>query len=96
MPEPDAGFPLLESYIDVVIEGALEYGPEFARELIQTTADWSQFWLNDRELARRPWVHNGQCATVDKLLGSVPPATALFAHRLFIVQYAVRWAGKLQ
>jgi hypothetical protein len=49
---------VLESYIDVVVEGALDYGQEFARELLETTSDWSNCWLNDRELARRPWVHD--------------------------------------
>jgi hypothetical protein len=96
LPEPDAGFPLLESYIDIVIEGGFEYGPEFARELIETTADWSQFWLNDRELARRPWVHDSKYAAVDKLLASVSPAATQFPSRLFMVNYAARWGAKLQ
>jgi hypothetical protein len=96
LPQPDAAYPMLESYIDVVIEGGFEYGPEFARELIETTADWSQFWLNDRELARRPWVHDSKYAIVDKLLTSIPPASARYADRLFMVHYAARWAGKMQ
>ena len=96
LPEPDAAFPVLESYIDIVIEGGLEYGPEFARELIETTADWSQFWLNDRELARRPWVHDGKYAVVDRMLTSIRPAALLFSNRMFAEQYAVRWAGKAQ
>ena len=54
LPEADAQFPLLESYIDVVVEGGLDCGEEFARELLETTFDWSDYWLNDRELARRP------------------------------------------
>lgn len=94
--EPSVEFPLLESYIDVVLEGSLEYGPEFARELIETTADWSRYWLDDRELARRPWVHDKQSAAVDRLLASVSPAAARFKDRLFPVQYAMRWSGKSQ
>jgi hypothetical protein len=54
LPEPDVEHPLLQSYIDVVIEGGLEYGEEFAREIVETTDGWSRSWLNDRELARRP------------------------------------------
>ena len=42
----------------VVVEGALDYGETFAHELLETISDWSNFWLNDRELARRPWVYN--------------------------------------
>jgi hypothetical protein len=54
LPAASAQFPLLESYVDVVVEGALEYGETFAHELLETTSDWSDFWLNDRELACRP------------------------------------------
>jgi hypothetical protein len=96
LPQADAAFPLLESYIDVVVEGGLEYGPDFARELIETTADWSPFWLNDRELARRPWVHDSKYATVDQMLARIAPAASQFSNRLFLVQYAVRWGGKVQ
>jgi hypothetical protein len=94
LPEPDAEFPLLESYIDIVVEGGLEYGPEFARELIETTMGWSQYWLNDRELARRPWVHDAKSAVVDRMLASIGPAAPRFKDRLFAEQYAVRWSGK--
>ena len=94
--EPDAAFPMLESYIDIVVEGGLEYGPDFARELIETTADWSQYWLDDRELARRPWVHDPKYAAVDRMLASIGPAAARFRDRLFVVQYAVRWSGQLR
>ena len=86
LPLPDAKYPLVESYIDVVIEGALEYGPEFAREVIETTRDWSPYWLNDRTLARRPWVFNKQFAQVDALLASTAPC---FAQRAFSEDYAV-------
>jgi hypothetical protein len=91
LPEPDPAFPLLQSYIDVVIEGALDYGPDYARELIETTADWSRYWLNDRELGRRPWVHDGKAATVDRLLADTAPAAARLPDRLFPGEFAVRW-----
>jgi hypothetical protein len=91
LPEPDTGFPVLESYVDVVLEGALDYGPEFARELIETTTGWSHFWLNDRELARRPWVHDPRYEAVDRLLQEVAPASSVFADRLFTEPYIARW-----
>jgi len=90
LPVPDASFPLVESYIDVVIEGGLEYGPEFAREIIETTRDWSPYWLNDRALARRPWVFNKQFATVDALLAISAPC---FEQRAFSEDYAARSAA---
>jgi hypothetical protein len=85
LPVPDARFPLVESYIDVVIEGGLEYGPEFAREIIETTRDWSPYWLNDRTLARRPWVFDKQFSTIDALLATSAPC---FAQRAFSEDYA--------
>jgi len=91
LPAPDAAFPLLESYIDIVIEGGLEYGPDFARELIETTMGWSQYWLNDRELARRPWVHDGKYAIVDKMLAETLPAASRYGDRMFAEPYAVKW-----
>jgi hypothetical protein len=91
LPEADAAFPVLESYVDTVIEGALEYGTDYARELIETTADWSQYWLNDRELARRPWVHDKQSSAVDTLLAGTAPAATYIPSRLFAEPYAVRW-----
>lgn len=87
---PNARYPLVESYIDVVIEGGLEYGPEFAREIIETTRDWSPYWLNDRTLARRPWVFDKQFATVDALLAKSAPC---FAQRAFSEEYAAASAA---
>ena len=97
LPEPDAMFPLLQSYIDVVVEGALEYGPEYARELVETTDGWSRFWLNDRELARRPWVHDRASDAVDTILTTTPAAAAQFSSRTFPEMYAERvrsWTAK--
>ena len=87
---PSADYPVLQSYVDVVIDGALEYGPDYARELIETTADWSPYWLNDRELPRRPWVYDKNYAAVDTLLEETAPAAAHFKDRLFPEVYAVR------
>ena len=87
LPLPTSAFPIIESYIDVVIEGGLEYGPEYAQEIIETTKDWSVYWLNDREFARRPWVADKQYDSVDKLLAAGAPH---FADRLLPEQYAVK------
>jgi hypothetical protein len=89
--EPDAAYPLLQSYIDVVIEGGLEYGPDFAREIIETTAGWSQYWLNDRRVARRPWVFDSAAPAVDDLLAATAPH---FADRRFAEDYAARFLGR--
>jgi cation transport regulator ChaC len=86
--QPSPQFPLLQSYIDVVVEGALEYGKPFAQELIETTLDWNQFWLNDRELARRPWVFDKNNAAVDDLLNITTPAAAYFTCRSFPEEFS--------
>jgi hypothetical protein len=78
----------------VVVEGGLEYGPDFARELIETTSDWSDYWLNDRELARRPWVHDPSSAEVDKMLMSSPDVGAKLKFRLFPEPFAIHWAAQ--
>lgn len=87
LPLPDAAYPLLESYVDVVIEGGLEYGTDFAREIIETTKGWNAYWLNDRELARRPWVFDKNYEAVDTLLKASAPD---FADRLFSEDYAAK------
>jgi hypothetical protein len=87
---PDFEHPLLQSYIDVVLEAGLEYGEDFAREILETTADWRPFWLNDRELARRPWVHDANAAKVDDLLKTTPGSGTILACRSFPEFYAAR------
>lgn len=87
---PDLEHPLLQSYVDVVVEGGLEYGDGFAREILETTADWQPYWLNDRELARRPWVHDPDAAKVDQLLKTTAASAAVFSSRSFPEFYAAR------
>jgi hypothetical protein len=90
LPEPDVEHPLLQSYIDVVVEGGLEYGEEFAREIVETTDGWSRFWLNDREFARRPlWVLDPKAARVDELLKRTLTAAQL-SSRAFPEVYTER------
>jgi len=60
--------PILQSYIDIVINGCLEYGEEFARKFIQTTYGWNNYWLNDRSIPRRPWIHEKNFRKIDTLL----------------------------
>lgn len=88
--EPDADHPLLQSYIDLIIEGGFEFGEDFAREIIETTDGWSRFWLNDREFARRPlWVLDPKAARVDELLKKTLSA-AQMSSRAFPERYAER------
>ena len=79
--------------MDVVVEGALEYGETFAPELLEPTSDWSNYWLNDRERARRPWVYNPASSQVDELLMGNSVAAAKLKWRLFPEPYAIHWAA---
>jgi len=87
---PDADFPLLQSYIDVVLQGAIAEGSDFARELVETSFDWSSFWLDDRPIARRPWAMTPQAGAIDRLLSTVEPAASQFRNRLYPELYAAR------
>jgi hypothetical protein len=88
-------FPLLQSYIDATVEGALDYGVDYAREVIETTADWSPYWLNDREMARRPWIYDRHYAEADALLSTTEPAAGYFADRMFPGPFSVRWHHRI-
>ncbi|MDI4662868.1 gamma-glutamylcyclotransferase [Xanthobacter autotrophicus] len=87
---PDAAYPLVQSYIDVVLQGALAEGAAFARELIETTFDWSAFWLDDRPTPRRPWAATEQAGQIDRLLSTTEPASSQFRNRLYPELYAAR------
>jgi hypothetical protein len=56
------------------------------REIVETTKNWSSYWLDDREFARRPWVTDKQYNAVDKLLSTAPH----FADRMFPEQDAIK------
>jgi hypothetical protein len=94
--EPDASYPILQSYIDVVVEGGLEYGEDFAQEILETTYGWNHYWLNDRQLPRRPWVYDAKAAKVDELIKKTAPAAGYFNERLFAEVYAARWFAPAQ
>lgn len=86
---PSPNYPLLQSYIDTCVTGFLEYSEEFAIEFLETTEGWSPYWLNDRILARRPWVHFSQYKTVDKILVKYPQKNNTFCRRMYVSEWGV-------
>ncbi len=46
---PDEHSPILQSYLDVILQGCLEYGEDFAEEFIKTTHGWDAPRKADRE-----------------------------------------------
>ncbi|MCB0325321.1 MAG: gamma-glutamylcyclotransferase [Bdellovibrionales bacterium] len=45
---PTDAYPIVQSYIDVVLSGCMEVSEEFAVEFIRTTVGWERPWINDR------------------------------------------------
>ena len=65
----DENHPLLQSYVDTVLQGCIEWGEEsMAEQFILTTGGWSTYYLNDTPSSRRPWLFRKEYATIDKLL----------------------------
>lgn len=79
---PSSEYPILQSYIDVVVEGGLEFSVDFAKEIVATTADWNNYWLNDRELPRRPWVRNKMASPIDRVLKSTEQSAKHYGARV--------------
>ncbi|WP_328887772.1 gamma-glutamylcyclotransferase family protein [Streptomyces sp. NBC_00316] len=73
---PSDRFPIVQSYVDVCLDGCLENEesyPEaresqFAKEFIRTTSDWQTPWFNDRIYPWRPFVYIPRANAIDTLL----------------------------
>lgn len=75
---PTKKYPIVESYVDTFISGCLELANKyqlsnFAQQCINTTADWSFFWVNDRVYPRRPYIMQPQAKSIDSLLIQILP-----------------------
>lgn len=70
---PSAEFPIIQSYVDICISGALEIEQEFnvenfAVDFIKTTKQWSESWVNDRIFPRAPHIHQPDAYIIDIML----------------------------
>ncbi|MET7859212.1 gamma-glutamylcyclotransferase family protein [Streptomyces sp. NPDC005318] len=73
---PNEHFPIVQSYVDVCLDGCLENEdsyPEarkaqFAKEFIRTTSDWQTPWFNDRIHPWRPFVYVPRANAIDTLI----------------------------
>ena len=78
----DEAHPLLQSYVDTVLQGCLEWGGEdMASRFIQTTGGWSPFFLNDTPSSRRPWLFRNQYDKIDKLLEQHSSTTYFYERK---------------
>ena len=65
----DENHPLLQSYVDTVLRGCLEWGGvDMAEKFILTTAGWAAYFLNDTPSSRRPWLFRKEYNIIDELL----------------------------
>lgn len=76
--EPDRGYPIVQSYVDIFLGGCLDVGEvhgiaDFALECIRTTKGWSKHWINDRIMPRRPFEHQPQARKIDAILEQAIP-----------------------
>ena len=69
---PSVDYPILQTYVDVCIEGCLVWGgKQFAMDFLKGTSSWSEFYLNDTPMSRRPWLHRKDYKRVDECLKEV-------------------------
>ena len=76
MPSPKR--PIMQSYLDVILNGCLDYGVEFADRFTQTTSQW-QYLVDDRTLPiyPRPLQDKGRLPHIDRVLTSNLPKLML-------------------
>lgn len=79
--QPTPRFPIVQSYVDICLNGCLEVEAEYpqakaigyARKFVQTTQDWSRYWVNDRLYPRRPFIFVPRAFQIDRLLHEEVP-----------------------
>ncbi len=92
---PSKDYPICQTYVDTVLCGCLKWGgARLAEDWVRSTAGWSQFWLNDAPMSRRPWLHRKRYTEVDRCLEACSDVTSL-EDRCHPEEYAARWLGAL-
>jgi hypothetical protein len=75
--EPTPKFPIVQSYVDICINGCLELEAlyrgvkgSFTQEFIRTTSGWNANWVNDRIYPRRPFICAPTARAIDEALNA--------------------------
>ena len=85
--------PVLQSFIDMQMLDFMEYGTDFVKEYLECARGWPKCWLNDREIARRPWIHLPKYKVIDELLANYPAAPFnTYEHRSLNVEFSAKAA----
>ena len=74
--EMNKNFPIVQSYVDLCINGCLEIEEKFeaakqvnfTKMFIKSTVYWNNFWVNDRIYPRRPFIHCPNANMIDAYL----------------------------
>lgn len=78
--EPTSAIPMVQSYVDICINGCLEIEAlyrnvttpvtkdTFTKEFIATTSGWNSFWVDDRIYPRRPFIYAPNSIAIDTAL----------------------------
>jgi hypothetical protein len=75
---PSPQFPMVQSYVDICVNGCLEVEGKYATaagfttEFIATTEAWSRYWVNDRIYPRRPFIYVPNASKIDAALAQAP------------------------
>eukprot|EP00747_Dinoflagellata_sp_TGD_P061660 gnl/TRDRNA2_/TRDRNA2_152627_c0_seq1.p2 gnl/TRDRNA2_/TRDRNA2_152627_c0~~gnl/TRDRNA2_/TRDRNA2_152627_c0_seq1.p2 ORF type:complete len:155 (+),score=14.39 gnl/TRDRNA2_/TRDRNA2_152627_c0_seq1:208-672(+) len=70
---PTAQHPIVQSYVDIFVGGALELEKRFsltgyAEQIVASTDAWSNFWVNDRIMPYRPFSSEARAAEITRTL----------------------------
>lgn len=78
--EPDENRPIMQSYVDVILNGCLDFGDTFARRFTETTLLW-QHLVDDRHSPQypRPLVDTRKQPAIDTIIQQTLPQ--LWQHR---------------
>ena len=71
----------------------MQYGKKFTKEFIETFL-WNKFWLNDRELSRRPWIHEPNYKIIDNILKNHPRENNKYNYRKLESEYSIYYLNK--
>ena len=83
---PNKDFPIVQSYVDICINGCLEIEElykeaekvNFTKMFIETTNYWNKYWANDRIFPRRPFIYRSNASMIDSYLQSYLKDSTLF------------------
>lgn len=80
---PNAQFPIVQSYVDVCLQGCLDLEARyrmaagFTQDFLTTTDGWNAFWVNDRQFPRRAFAVLSVAGQIDAALLANPKTAEL-------------------